>query len=333
MKDNLLRYDILVLSLNHSHLQIHLIPSFPNTYLIHCDISINQSLYQEMNEQLTSLSHSKSLIDLEKIGKTLFRLIFLDEKGTPLHGLDALFYNDYPLILFLNGELENWPIELLHNGHEFLFLKRMVARGLFGLAKQVDFKKEKSILIIADPLDNSDNSYKEGRALFENLNSQFSDRFSQIDFFSKELSKIEMNNLLEQYNIIHFAGHGEFQPGEDGGLLIAKNVQFQVGDLLSLKSPPELIFINACMSAKSNIRTQNSLVKKLLLEGVKNVIASQWIILDDDFSSFILEFYGYLLSSKSIGESLYEVRKSNFSNGDTKWLYYSLFGHPNQRYF
>jgi len=331
--------DILELTLDNNQIEIKSIQFHPQPKIISHNISFNDSLYNDIVNRVQRISYSESsfLEELKKLGQLIYKLFFYDSNGQLLKGMSTVFQNNNPLNLFLNGKIEIIPLELAYDGEKYAGLKRIISRsnseeGVLNKKREL-VKTEKSLLVIADPTQNSDASYHEGEILFNKLNENHSKYFSTIDFLSKEMSKIEFTELLEHYDYLYFAGHGELSRELSGSLRLGKNVLLEEKDISILQNPPEMIFINACLTSLVDPTTQSSLIKKLLKVGVKNIIASSWIIFDEDFSQFSLKFFDQLFSGQSIGESFNRVKLYNYDENDFKWAYFSLFGNPLENFF
>ena len=76
----------------------------------------------------------------------------------------------------------------------------------------------------------------------------------------------------------------------------------------------------------------NHFAGSFLMSGIKSFIGSNWKIIDNNNTiEFIILFYTYLFSDKTIGEALFlakEYGRRNFSPNDLTWANYSLHGYP-----
>ncbi len=328
--------DILELSFEPpNRLTIKLIQFYPRANIISHSIFLNSSLFDEIIKVIDSVGYSKESFSdsLINLGVNIYKLIFFDSsKGKLLEGMDSIFENNTFLTLFFKGEIENIPIELAYNGAKFLGLSRPSGRSIpnktYHKFSEGSKKVKESAIIIADPTSCSRMCYDEGIAVYDWLNKQNSSFFNRVDFLSKELTKIEIMDIFESYTLIHFAGQGEFTNDKGSGLLIGDKLLFTELDITSLSNPPNFIFINACLTSKISYVSHSSLIKKLLRLGVGNIIASSWNIIDESYISFILLFYNELFSGRSVGESLVIAKSDNFSKGDYKWSYFTLYGNP-----
>ncbi len=298
-------------------------------------LPFNDKLYHEIIKSLYSTSYKRVsfLNEAKRLGEQIYKFFFTDPDGEPIGILESIHSRSNPLILLFNGLIENIPFELAYKKDHYAGLLRPISR-IFSQARVSPPKTHqkdhgKSMMVLADPSQNSLDSYEEGISVYEFFKER--GQWDRIDFYSKELGVIEMNEILETYDWIHYAGHGEYQDISGGGLIIGNGVTFHGSDIKILGSPPDFIFLNACHSSRVDRDHQNSLIKKLLALGVKNLIASHGLILDEDFKSFVKSFYEELLLGGDIGESFRKVKYNSFLQSDYKWVYFSLYGDPGHR--
>jgi len=251
------------------------------------------------------------------------------------------------LILSLDEELINIPWELLYDGSNFLCLN-------FNLGRLVRTKEEPNpsryrsfsgvlkMLILANPTNDLKSAYLEGI----NIRNQFDRKRNKvlIDFKSTSIDKLYLKKNLCDYDIVHFAGHCEYDPDNPGDIgWVLNDGRFTTSDILALGSTvslPTLIFSNACHSAISrgnlidaDYQEKNySLASAFLFSGVRHYIGSIRKIEDPISLSFAKEFYAQLLSGKSVGESVRLSRLSlikEYGIAAIPWAGYLLYGDPN----
>ena len=251
------------------------------------------------------------------------------------------------LTLSLDEELIHVPWELLYDGSEFLCLR-------FNLGRLVRTKEPPAVtryrnshstlkmLILANPTNDLRDAYAEGL----NIKNQFDRKRNcvHIDFKSTYVDKLYVKKNISGYEIVHFAGHGEFDldnPRNTGWVL--SDGRFTPHDILSLGdniSMPSLVFSNACNSARpddnltmGSCRERNySLASAFLFSGVRHYIGAIRRIEDPLSEDFAKEFYGYLISGRPVGECVRLSRQKLIKdNGLSQltWASYLLYGDPN----
>ncbi len=325
-------YDILEISLINNNLHFNLISSFPKIRIKKIIIPFRNNILYDINQLISQLTATNKIINdnIINLGKSIFQLFFIDENGKKINDLINLYNHNYPLVIYLYEELENIPFELSFNGMDFLVLSRIIIRK-----KMVDIQKNytslkniqgKSVIFIADPSNNSENSYNEGLNLYNSLKSLNHKSIIKIDFISKNLSKNNFNNILENYDWIHVSSHGEYSHNTGGLLRIGENTFIESTDLLSLQKSPELIILSACLTSKVSKFHKESIIHKLIELGINYILASNWVIIDEDLSNFILSFYKSILDGKSIGQSFFETKIQNYRLNNSHWIYFNFYG-------
>jgi CHAT domain-containing protein len=70
---------------------------------------------------------------------------------------------------------------------------------------------------------------------------------------------------------------------------------------------------------------------KLLDAGASTFIGTLWSVNDETALNFVKELYTQLAVGISLGESIRNARIKCKRQGDTSWLAYQLYGHPNSK--
>ncbi|MFA5144407.1 MAG: tetratricopeptide repeat protein [Candidatus Omnitrophota bacterium] len=251
------------------------------------------------------------------------------------------------LILSTDEELINIPWELLYDGRSFLCLAFNIGRVIrtrepVSRPRYRSFAGVLKMLIMVNPTNDLKSAYLEG----VNIKNQF-DRKSNnvhIDFKSTYIDKMYVKKNLCDYDIVHFAGHCEYEadnPDNSGWVL--SDSKFTIQDILAMGSAvslPALIFSNACHSAVNTAKPMEadyqennySLASAFLFSGVRHYIGAIRKIEDPVSLSFSKEFYAQLISGKSMGESIRLGRLkliSEYGIMPMHWASYLLYGDPN----
>ena len=251
------------------------------------------------------------------------------------------------LVISLDEELINIPWELLYDGADFLCLK-------FNLGRLVRTKGEicptqyrsaqgtLKMLILANPTADLKSAYLEGI----NIKNQFDRKRNavRIDFKSHQIDTFYIKKNLRDYDLVHFAGHCEYDPDNPQGTgWLLDDGRFTAQDILAMgqtASLPTLVFSNACHSAKVTADLLDSdyqekaysLASAFLFSGVRHYIGTIRKIEDSASLNFAQEFYTRLISGRSVGESLRIARLSLIKQsglGSMSWASYLLYGDPN----
>jgi len=251
------------------------------------------------------------------------------------------------LLLSIDEELINIPWELLYDGTNFLCLN-------FNLGRLVRTKEEPNItryrerssllkmLILANPTNDLKSAYLEG----VNIRNQFDRRRKNvlIDFKSTQIDKLYIKKNFCDYDIVHFAGHCEYDPhNPQASGWVLSDGRFGAPDILAIGSGntlPALVFSNSCHSAqladasdsRQDYREKNyTLASAFLFSGVRHYIGAGRRIEDKVSLSFAREFYTQLISGKSVGESIRLARLGlikEYGILNLPWASYLLYGDP-----
>jgi len=255
------------------------------------------------------------------------------------------------LTLSLDEELIYMPWELIFDGAQFLSLKfslgRLVrSKGDPALLQYRDLAESLKMLILADPNADLKSAYSEGLS----IKNQFSHKTRKVyvDFKSTNISNAYVKKNICDYDIVHFAGHCEFdkkEPQRSGWVL--SDGLFKVEDILRMGescSLPALVFSNACHSAEENTglidpgyqRASYGMASAFLFAGVRHYIGTIRKIEDTPSLVFAREFYAQLISGVSVGESmrLAKIKLVNeFGLFNLHWVNYLLYGDPGFVFF
>ncbi|MDD5565679.1 MAG: tetratricopeptide repeat protein [Candidatus Omnitrophica bacterium] len=255
------------------------------------------------------------------------------------------------LVLLLDEELMYIPWECLYDGNDFLALKFNMGR-LLRSAEPVPQVQYRSVtdkirmLILANPTGDLKSAYLEGI----NIKNQFDKKrdLIKIDFKSQEIDALYVKKNLYDYDIIHYAGHCEYDaqdPKNTGWVLKDGRLSpADIGKMIRSNSMPFLIFSNACQSALHNrgspvttCREKNySLAAAFLLGGVRHYIGSIRKVEDEAGFVFAKEFYAHLFRGEKVGECMRMSRlKLIHEHGvnDACWANYLLYGDPSFKMF
>jgi hypothetical protein len=126
------------------------------------------------------------------------------------------------------------------------------------------------------------------------------------------------------YHILHFIGHGSFDPrAEDGGVILEDEngsgyrISGQdLGMLLHDHRSLRLVVLNACEGARASLTDPFAgAAQSLVQQGLPAVIAMQFAVSDEAAIDLSREFYGALADGYPVDASLAEARKAIFATG------------------
>ena len=140
----------------------------------------------------------------------------------------------------------------------------------------------------------------------------------------------------EEYNVLHYIGHGHFGERSDEGYLVFENSQGRshfvsgrkLGPLLRDEDSLRLVMLNACSTAvTSEARPFSGVATSLVQAGIPAVVAMQTSITDEAALQFSQVFYESLADGCPLDTAVAEGRKAiEFSAGHTvEWAIPQLF--------
>ncbi len=253
------------------------------------------------------------------------------------------------LIITIDDSLVHIPWELLCLEQEFLCQRFSIGRlvktrweipgsGSRNLCKPL------KIWILANPGGDLPSAGSEGLMIFRRLLHQGNSVVKPV--LESEVCSDKIRERIKHYDIIHFAGHAEYNsesPGKSSWKL--KDSHFTAKDISRMAGGshmPALIFSNACQSAQTGTWDQNTntednsfgLVNAFMCSGVKHYIGTSWKIPDQSGSLFACKFYEHLLSGLPVGKAVRLARNILTEEGDAAcWTSYLLYGDPASVYF
>ncbi|MFC1657882.1 CHAT domain-containing protein [Candidatus Omnitrophota bacterium] len=286
------------------------------------------------------LPDDNSIVELQKNTRLLYELLLTRQVKNRLSSLGSI-----NLLLSLDERLITLPWELLFDGKDFLCLKFDLGRSIrtqaFPLQPQRPIITGKpKMLILVNPTGDLRSAYREGLYIKEHLSRN--DNIS-VDFKSQEIDSAYLCKNLHIYDIVHFAGHCEYDtrnPEESGwvlsdGIICARDF-LALGESTGL---PSIVFVNACESARTasnliNTDMQNNIYglgQAFLFVGARHYIGSYWNIEDGASQEFAEEFYNQIASGCSVGQAIRLARLRLFKRkgiSTIAWAGYVLYGDP-----
>ncbi len=155
--------------------------------------------------------------------------------------------------------------------------------------------------------------------------------------------------FAREYQILHLAAHGFFDPSELAdpercGVVLGDGIFLTARELNSLRTVPELVFLNCCHLGQIDQAPPGagvfkagelaaSLAEQLMRIGVKAVVAAGWAVDDQAATTFATTLYRQLLAGRAFGEAVLEARQLTWQNhGSTNtWGAYHCYGSPTFR--
>ncbi len=244
------------------------------------------------------------------------------------------------LLIRTDEALADIPWELLHTGEGYLALRcdmgRLLAlEGLHALTPSRRLASPLEVLIVADPSGDLDAAYEEGQRVRGVLDGQ---DFLRVTLKTSEVERTYLRENIRNFDILHFAGHGQVGGAGEGWLL--SDGRFGVEDVERLRGGrpfPSLIFANACGSGRAGADAALlSMARRCLQAGTRHFIGTHWDVPDAIAGRFAERFYRGLCHGLPVGAALRQARLAmnlRYGQGTILWGSYCLFGDPGHVYF
>lgn len=275
--------------------------------------------------------------EIERLGLLLFDLVTPRNLKDILRRLPA----GSVITLRLDESLQHIPWEFMHTGRDFLARQLSIGRVIerYGIEPPPQRRGleagAKRALIVCDPRADLPASAAEGLSLCEFFQGC---RGVEVSLKTHPVGRADLREQLREHDIVHFAGHVEWEvPNSAGGWALCDG-HFGAADVEQLaggRLMPALVFANACASAAARGGVDH-MARSLMSAGAVNVIGTLWDIPDALGAVFAHSFYDDLSRGVSVGEALRRARIElayHHGEGAMLWGSYVLYGPPEQRYF
>lgn len=155
--------------------------------------------------------------------------------------------------------------------------------------------------------------------------------------------------FANEYQIIHFAGHGIYKPDApaQSGMVLGGNLFLTAAEIAQLRVVPEMVFFNCCylgqinpeITKQANPDQQTprawrqlaaSVAQALIKSGVSAVVAAGWPVDDKAGRTFADEFYRRLLAGETLGDAGQSARQRTFETypNTNPWGAYQCYAEP-----
>lgn len=244
------------------------------------------------------------------------------------------------VIIIPYGILNYLPFQALHDGNQYLVEKYSISYGpslsVLEFLKKEDRKDSLKILAFGNP-DLNDMTLDLPAA--EKEVEMIKEIFPSTRILKRqEASEASAKSLAQEYNIIHFASHGEYIPeaplascirlssgnGEDGRL--------EAGEIFDMDINADLVVTSACQTAIGQIGKGDEVVgltRAFIYAGAKSVLGSLWNISDEATASLMMEFYSNIRSldeSEALRQAQLRMINSKEYNSPFFWAPFYITG-------
>jgi CHAT domain-containing protein len=206
------------------------------------------------------------------------------------------------LVLVPDGPLRSIPISALHDGEQFLVQKYALATTPGITLTDPKPFSSKNIRVLASGLTEAVQGYSALPSVnreLENVSSVFETTVYQDDDY--QLAKVAEEMSSGDYDIVHFATHGEFNRDHTKSFLLTHDNRLTMGQLettIGLRrfesEPIELLVLSACQTAVGDERAALGLAGVAIQAGARSALATLWFINDEATSELVADFYRQL---------------------------------------
>lgn len=149
-------------------------------------------------------------------------------------------------------------------------------------------------------------------------------------FLYKEATKKKVKELMGDFDIIHFATHGQYLPESpmNSSLLLTPEPQddgrLTALDVMKLHFKGRAVILSACKTALGMSSTGTEIVglnRSFLYAGSPSVVSTLWNVDDRSTAYFMDDFYQYLKKGKDLADALKMVQVDMIRKGYTPYYW------------
>ncbi|MDY0001313.1 MAG: CHAT domain-containing protein [Polyangia bacterium] len=281
-----------------------------------------------------------NLGNLKQAGEELHRILLPPALGARLRGTMG------SLSVSIDQELASIPWELLYDGEQFLCRRFDLGRLLCSdwqaqatVWRPLELQAPLKMLVIcSDTRGDLDRLDEECNGLVTALDPK-RDMLSVRLLRAQDLESVRRS--LKSYDIVHFAGHADYDPKEPGGagwlLPDGKLTAQEIAQLGTARPMPFLVFSNACQTGVEGPWERDrqgrvlGLAGAFLLSGARFYVGTQWELVDGIGARVAAHFYDALGRGANMGAALRAARlRVVEEEGEDAlgWATYVLWGDP-----
>lgn len=228
------------------------------------------------------------------------------------------------------------PLELLHDGNDYLVFSHILTRGLTqsapftyrkpalfheflgGLVKK---KRELRVLILGA---NSDGTISAAEQEAKDLSKAIKSKLQELGVAHRVTTLVGENASYKNvekalredgHHIFHYAGHGNYndaRPGKSPLILSDRDLTASDLNILARGTELQLVFLSCCLSARSRTPAHSfdfhGFLDALSLADVPTILGYRWEVLDTSASQVAMKFYETLWRTFCPGEALLQAR-------------------------
>jgi CHAT domain-containing protein len=199
------------------------------------------------------------------------------------------------------------------------------------------------VLLVADPTGDLPGAALEGERIEAILRPRAAAELVLVSGRAATRARLLAEFSSGHYDLLHYAGHGFFDPVATARSGIqCSDGTLSGADLAGLARLPSLVVFNACESARVRsvlarnepapaTRAGAGLAESFLRAGVANYLGTYWPVGDESAQQFAQVFYAQLLRNATLGAAVRAGRRRIAQAPSADWADYIHFGDPDFR--
>lgn len=243
--------------------------------------------------------------DTQLQGQRLYQLLLADARQ------DRALPDTGTLVFVLDGNLQNLPMALLHDGEDYLIRHYSLAVALGAQLQPPQQSTQQELRALVGGLSQRSPSFDAPRAPrglepLPQTREEVASVEENIEVVATLLDqgfttgRLQAALSQERYSVLHLSTHGQFSSDPQQTVLLDWNQAIDVQQLNQLvegassKSPLDLLVLSACETAQGDQRSALGIAGVAVQAGAKSTLASLWQVNAESTAKLVGEFYQHL---------------------------------------
>ena len=275
------------------------------------------------------------------LSKTLFELLIPNR-------FKDIIRNQNNIIFKLDGPAAQFPWELFHDcdadetpAAVNSGLIRQLLTSDYEIVQKLGTGTNK-VLVVGDPLYNTEGlpQLPAAKHEAEYVAKTFTDNVYNVkSYIQSEPEEIMLALYTDQYKIVHFAGHGIYDPKAGKiGIAIGGGICIDPAMIKQMGYVPDFVFVNCCYSGtmsavdqkyyRARYKLAANVGTQLIEMGVKALVVTGWAVDDGAADTFSKVFYEKMIAGYEFGNAVQLARKKCFQEHryTNTWGAYQCYG-------
>lgn len=275
-----------------------------------------------------------------EMAKTLFELLVPND-------FKEILRSQHNVVWRMDNHVAQWPWELLYDittdVEPSSINSGLIRRLVVDDYREIPYRApERTALVVGDPVYNIpeltplEGAKQEAEKVYRILNNSGFDCRQEI-----RTGTVEILTALyaSEYRILHFSGHGVYDPDGMGiGIALGNGELLTAAHIKQLPYVPDFVFVNCCLSGKieqadqayymNRYKLAANVGTQLIMNGVRAVVVTGWEVSDAGALKFAETFYNAMWRGVQFGDAVTQARKACFQQDGTSstWAAYQCYG-------